>query len=37
MNILYIHQYFKTPDEGGSTRSYYLAKGLVDNGYEVEK
>ncbi len=36
MKILYIHQYFKTPDEGGSIRSYYLAKGLVDNGYSVE-
>ncbi|MDA0195552.1 MAG: glycosyltransferase family 4 protein [Bacteroidetes bacterium] len=36
MKILYIHQYFKSPTEGGSTRSYYLAKGLVDNGYEVE-
>lgn len=36
MKILYIHQYFKTPSEGGSIRSYYLAKGLVDHGYEVE-
>lgn len=36
MKVLYIHQYFKTPDEGGSIRSYYLAKGLVDNGYSVE-
>lgn len=35
MKILYIHQYFKTPKEGGSIRSYYLAKGLVDAGYEV--
>ncbi|GHE55877.1 glycosyltransferase family 4 protein [Roseivirga thermotolerans] len=34
--ILYIHQYFKTPLEGGAIRSYYLAKGLVENGYEVE-
>ncbi len=36
MRILYVHQYFKTPAEGGSIRSYYLAKGLVDNGYSVE-
>jgi glycosyltransferase involved in cell wall biosynthesis len=36
VKVLYIHQYFKTPDEGGAIRSYYLAKGLVDNGYEVE-
>ena len=34
--LLYIHQYFKTPQEGGAIRSYYLAKGLVDKGYEVE-
>ena len=35
MKILYIHQYFKIPEEGGSIRSYYLAKGLVDAGHEV--
>lgn len=35
MKILYIHQYFKTPSEGGSIRSYYLAKGLVDSGHSV--
>lgn len=34
--ILYIHQYFKTQEEGGAVRSYYLAKGLVDHGYDVE-
>ena len=36
VKILYIHQYFRTPEEGGSIRSYYLAKGLVDHGYDVE-
>ena len=36
MKILYIHQYFKTPQEGGSIRSYYLASGLVSQGYQVE-
>ena len=36
MKVLYIHQYFRTPDEGGAIRSYYLAKGLVDHGIEVE-
>jgi len=36
MKILYIHQYFRTPDEGGAIRSYYLAKGLVEHGIEVE-
>lgn len=35
MHILYIHQYFKTPEEGGAIRSYYIAKGLVDAGYRV--
>jgi len=36
MKILYVHQYFKTPQEGGAIRSYYLARGLVDQGFEVE-
>ncbi len=36
MKVLYIHQYFRTPEEGGAIRSYYLAKGMVDNGIEVE-
>ncbi len=35
MRILYVHQYFKTPQEGSCIRSYYLAKGLVKNGFEV--
>ena len=35
MKILYIHQYFKTPQEGGAIRSYYIAKGMVDQGFEV--
>ena len=34
--IIYIHQYFKTPKEGGAIRSYHIAKGMVDNGYSVE-
>ncbi|SMP14123.1 Glycosyltransferase involved in cell wall bisynthesis [Algoriphagus winogradskyi] len=36
MRIIYIHQYFKTPSEGGAVRSFHLAKGLVDAGHEVE-
>lgn len=36
MKIIYIHQYFKTYAEGGSSRSYYLAKSLADNGLPVE-
>lgn len=35
MRIIYIHQYFRTPEEGGATRSYYLAKGLAKAGHEV--
>ena len=34
--LIYIHQTFRTPEEGGILRSYYLAKGLVDKGFEVE-
>lgn len=36
MKILYIHQYFRTPEQGGAVRSYHLAKGLVDAGHSVE-
>ena len=36
MKILYIHQYFKTPSEGGAIRSYYIAKGMVQAGHCVE-
>ncbi len=35
MHILYVDQHFKTPEEGGDIRSYYLAKGLVDAGHQV--
>lgn len=35
MNILYIHQYFKTPDEPGGTRSYWISKELVGRGHSV--
>ena len=35
MKILLIHQYFKTPEEGGSIRSYYLARGMVGLGHEL--
>ncbi len=34
--MLYIHQYFKTPQEGGAIRSFYIAKGLVDRGHRVD-
>lgn len=35
MNILYIHQYFVTPQEPGGTRSYWLAQELIKNGHKV--
>lgn len=35
MKILYIHQYFKTPEEAGGTRSYEFAKYLVGKGHDV--
>lgn len=36
MKVIYLHQYFKTPDENGGTRSYDLSKEFVVNGLEVE-
>lgn len=36
MKIIYVHQYFVTPQEGGATRSYHLAKGMVQHGIEVD-
>jgi glycosyltransferase involved in cell wall biosynthesis len=36
MKILYIHQYFNTYADGGSSRSYYLSKALAENGHRVE-
>lgn len=35
MHILYIHQYFKTPNEPGGTRSYWIAKELIKRGHSV--
>jgi glycosyltransferase involved in cell wall biosynthesis len=36
MKIIYIHQYFKTPEEGGAIRSWHLAGALVKAGHQVE-
>lgn len=36
MHILYIHQYFTTPEEGGGTRSYEFVKRLGKKG-EVKR
>lgn len=35
MKIVYIHQHFKTPKQPGGTRSYWIAKQLIKDGYEV--
>lgn len=35
MKIVYIHQYFVTPQEPGGTRSYWISKELVKRGHEV--
>lgn len=35
MNILYIHQYFVTPQEPGGTRSYWIAQELLKRGHQV--
>lgn len=35
MRILILHQFFNTPQRGGSLRSYYLAKALLDAGHTV--
>jgi glycosyltransferase involved in cell wall biosynthesis len=35
MKILYIHQYFTTPELGGATRSYEFSKYFVEHDYEV--
>jgi glycosyltransferase involved in cell wall biosynthesis len=36
MRIIYIHQYFLTPEEGGAVRSFHLAKGLVKAGFHID-
>lgn len=35
MRIVYLHQYFNTPDMSGGTRSYEMARRLVAAGHEV--
>lgn len=35
MKIIYLHQYFNTPKMSGGTRSYEMAKRLVNWGHEV--
>lgn len=35
MRILYIHQYFNTPQTSGVTRSYWISKELIRRGHQV--
>ncbi|MGD8447421.1 MAG: glycosyltransferase family 4 protein [Desulfobacterales bacterium] len=35
MKILYLHQYFNTPKMPGGTRSFEMARRLVDSGHKV--
>lgn len=35
MKVIYLHQYFNTPDMSGGTRSYELGRRLVHMGHEV--
>ena len=35
MRIIYLHQYFKFPDESGGTRSYDLASSLIKQGIDI--
>ena len=35
MKIVYLHQYFNTPEMTGSTHSYEMARRLVERGHEV--
>jgi glycosyltransferase involved in cell wall biosynthesis len=36
MKVIYLHQYFTTPDMAGGTRSYEMARRLVAAGHEVD-
>jgi hypothetical protein len=35
MRIIYLHQYFNTPEMSGGTRSYEMARRMVSAGHEV--
>jgi glycosyltransferase involved in cell wall biosynthesis len=35
MKIIYLHQYFNTPDMSGGTRSFEMARRMVKSGHEV--
>mgnify|MGYP003503752938 FL=1 len=35
MTVLYINQYFRTPKESGSTRSYWVSQELIKNSHQL--
>lgn len=35
VKIIILHQHFRTPEQGGAIRSWYLARALTDRGIEV--
>ncbi len=35
MHVLYFHQYFTTPNTAGGTRSYEMARQLIERGHKV--
>ncbi|MFT4833846.1 MAG: glycosyltransferase involved in cell wall biosynthesis [Flavobacteriaceae bacterium] len=35
MKILYVHQYYRTPNEGGCVRSFHIAKAMKKAGHKV--
>lgn len=35
MKVIYLHQYFNTPEMSGGTRSYEMARRMVAHGHEV--
>jgi hypothetical protein len=37
MKIIYLHQYFNTPDMPGGTRSYEMGRRIAAEGHEVER
>lgn len=36
MDVLILHQHFKTPESGGALRSYFLAQALIKRGHTVQ-
>lgn len=35
MTVLYVHQYFRTPEDVGGNRSYWISQELLKRGHHV--